>query len=118
MELEIRTRDIRWWFWSVTLVFIVAAIAGWVPGYYVVIGISGIQVLFFMAQEKSLLAFPTQIRVVYFAFTLFSLWPEVRLFIYVILMIGTVMVTFFGRCAIALMLKRMPWNKGREVRLN
>jgi hypothetical protein len=118
MELEIRTSDIRWWFWSVTLVFIIAAIAGWVPGYYVVIGISWIQVLFFMAQEKTLLAFPTQIRVVYFAFTLFSLWSEVRLFIYVILMIGTVMVTFFGRCAIALMLKQMPWNIGREIRLN
>jgi hypothetical protein len=118
MELKTDTTDIRWWFWAVTLVFIVAAVAGWSSGYYIVMAISGIQVLFFLAQEKSLSAFPTQIRIVYFAFTLFGLWPQVRLFIYTILLIGTVMVTFFARCVIALVLKQMPWNRSREVRLN
>jgi hypothetical protein len=118
MELKINATDIRWWFWSITLTFIVAAVAGWVPGYYVVTCISAVQVLFFLAQEKRLAAFPTQIRIVYFAFTLFAFWPEVRFFIYIILLLGTVMVTFFGRCSIALVLKHMPWNRGREVRLN
>ena len=118
MELKISPTDIRWWFWAVTLGFIVAAVAGWPPGYYVVMAISGLHVLFFLGQEKSLSAFPTQIRIVYFAFTLFGFWPDVRIFIYVLLLFGTIMVTFFGRCAIALMLKRMPWNVGREIRLN
>lgn len=118
MGLKINATDIRWWFWAATLAFIVAAIVGWTPGYYVVMGISAVQVLFFLAQEQSLVAFPAQIRVVYFAFTLFGLWPEVRLFIYIALLLGTVMVTFFGRCSIALVLKHMPWNRGREVRLN
>jgi hypothetical protein len=81
-------------------------------------GISAVQVFFFLLQEKSLVAFPTQIRVVYFAFTLFGLWPEVRFFIYIILLLGTLMVVFFGRCSIALVLKHMPWNRGCEVRLN
>ncbi len=118
MTLKISPRDIHWWFWAVTLVFIIAALAGWRAGYDVVMAISGIQVLFFLVQEKSFAAFPTQIRVVYFALTLFGLWPGVRLFIYAILLLGTVMVTFFGRCVIALMLKGMPWNRGREVRPN
>jgi hypothetical protein len=118
MELRINATDIRWWFWVTTLAFIVAAVADWTPGYYVVMAISAVQVLFFLAQEKSLVAFPAQIWVVYFAFTLFGLWPEVRLFIYIILLLGTVMVTFHGRCSIALVLKHMPWNRGREVRLN
>jgi len=118
MELKINTADIRWWFWAMTLAFIVAAVAGWVTAYYVVIGISAVQVIFFLLQEKSLSAFPTQIRVVYFACTLFGLWPEVRLFIYIILLLGTAMVVFFGRCSIALVLQHMPWNRGREVRLN
>jgi hypothetical protein len=118
MELKMSPSDIRWWFWAVTLAFIVAAVSGWPTGYYVVIAISGLQVLFFLVQEKSLSAFPTQIRIVYFASTLFGFWPEVRIFIYVLLLVGTIMVTFFVRCAIALMLKRMPWNVGREVRLN
>jgi hypothetical protein len=118
MHLKANARDIRWWFWAITLVFIVAALAGWTPGYYVVMGISAVQVLFFLAQEKSLSAFPTQIRIAYFALSLFGVWAEVRLLIYVILLLGTVMVTFFGRCAIALVLKQMPWNHGREIRLN
>jgi hypothetical protein len=118
MEFRTNSADVRWWFWAITLIFIVAAIAGWTPGYYAVIAISGMQVLFFLAQEKSLSAFPVQIRVVYLAFTLFGLWPEVRLYVFALLLLGTVMVTFFGRCAIALMLKQMPWNRGRELRLN
>lgn len=118
MQLIMNATDIRWWFWATTLVFIIAAVAGWNLGYYVVMCISAVQVVFFLAQEKSLGAFPTQIRVVYFAFTLFGLWPEVRLFIYIILLLGTIMVAFFGRCSIALVLKHMPWNRGREVRLN
>jgi hypothetical protein len=52
MELKINATDIRWWFWAVTLAFIVASVAGWNPGYYVVMGISAVQVIFFLAQEK------------------------------------------------------------------
>lgn len=118
MAVKTDPTDIRWWFWTTTLVFIVAAVAGWTPGYYAVMAISGLQVLFFLAQEKSLSAFPTQIRVVYFALTLLGLWPEVRLPVYALLLQGTVMGTLFGRCAIALILRRMPWNRSREVRLN
>ena len=118
MELKIYINDVRWWFWAVTLVFVIAAVIGWTPAYFIVITISAVQVIFFFVQERSLSAFPVQIRVVYFAFTLFGLWPEARLIIYLLLMLGTVMVAFFGRCTIALVLKHMPWNRGREVRLN
>lgn len=71
-----------------------------------------------MPGEKSLSAFPTQIRVVYFAFTLLGLWTEARVIIYALLLLGTFMVVVFGRCSIALVLKHMPWNRGCEVRLN
>ena len=39
MELKLNPADIRWWFWVVTLVFIIAALAGWNPGYYIVMAI-------------------------------------------------------------------------------
>ncbi|KPK39461.1 MAG: hypothetical protein AMJ69_05565 [Gammaproteobacteria bacterium SG8_47] len=118
MELKINVTDIRWWFWATTLAFMIAAVAGWVPGYYLVIGISVAHTLFFLAQEKSLVSFPVQIRVIYLGLTLLGLWPEGRLFVYIALLVGTVMVTFFGRCSIALVLKHTPWNQGRELRLN
>jgi hypothetical protein len=118
MELKINMADIRWWFWAATLAFIVAALAGWTPGYAAVMAISAVQVLFFLAQERHPAAFPVQIRVAYFGLTLFGLWPEVRWPVYLVLLLGTLMVTFLGRCSIALVLKQMPWNRGREVRLN
>ncbi len=118
MKLQIDAADICWWFWAITLVFIVAALIGWTPGYYVVIGLSAVQVLYFVAREKSLIAFPSQIRIVYFGLTLFGLWPEGRFIIYALLFLGTIMVTLFERCSIALVLRQMPWNKDREVRLN
>ena len=101
MNIKTNPADLRWWFWTVTLLFIVAAVAGWTPGYGIVIAISAAQVVYFLAQERSVSAFPTQIRIVYFAFTLFGLWPEPRRAVYLLLLIGTIMVTFFGRCAIA-----------------
>jgi len=118
MNLQIKPRDLRWWFWMVTLMLIVLALLGWDPGYPAVIGLSGIHLLYFLVQERSGVAFPVQIRLVYFIFTLFGLWPEVRFPIYLVLLVGTFMVTFFGRCAIGLALKQMPWNRGRELRLN
>ena len=56
------------------------------------------------------MAFPTQVRIAYFVFTLFGLFPAVRFPLYILLAIGTIMVTFTGRCFIALVLKRLPWN--------
>lgn len=47
MEPKINAADFRWWFWAITLVFILAALVGWAPGYYVVMGISAFQVLYF-----------------------------------------------------------------------
>jgi hypothetical protein len=118
MKLIMNPRDIRWWFWLVTLGFIIAALAGWTPAYYVVMALSAVQVIFFLFQEKSVSAYPVQIRIVYFAWTLLGLWPAGRLFFYILLALGTIMVTFFGRCVIALGLKLMPWNKTREIKLN
>ena len=118
MKIKINAADFRWWFWAITLVFIIAALVGWTPGYYLVMAISAIQVVYFLSQEKSLIAFPVQTRVVYFGLTLFGLWPEVRFVFYALLLIGTIMVTFFDQCSIARVLRRMPWNREREVRLN
>jgi hypothetical protein len=117
MKLKIELQDPFWWFWAITLVFILAAIAGWTPGYYVVIALSALQVIVFLARERSVSAFPTQIRIVYFAWTLTGLWPAVRLPFYILLLLGTVMVVFFGRCSITMLLKHMPWNHDRVPRL-
>ena len=111
MELAIKTKDVEWWFWAVTLAFIIIALVGWTPGYFIVMAISLAQIFYFTQKEGNFLAFPTQVRIVYFAFTLLGLWTAVRFPLFIVLLIGTVMVTFTGCCFIALVLKALPWNK-------
>lgn len=110
MELAIETGKIDWWFWAILLTFILIALFGWIPAYYAVMAISGIQVLYF-AQRDGSWAFTTQVRILYFVVTLPALWTIIRFPLFILLLLGTAMVTFTGRCVLALMLKQMPWNK-------
>jgi hypothetical protein len=113
-----RKRDVWWWYWAITFFFIVVALAGWTPGYGVVILISAIQLVHSFARHRSLPAFPVQIRLVYFAITLFGAWEATRFYAYALLLIGTFMVVFLGRCTIGRILQTMPWNRDREIRLD
>ncbi len=117
MKLRLELSNPFWWFWAITLVFIVASIAGWTPGYTIVMLISAVQVIIFLIRERSVMAFPTQIRLVYLAWTLTGLWVAGRVPFYALLLLGTFMVVFFGRCSISLILKFMPWNRTRVPRL-
>ena len=111
MKLIIEPKKIEWWFWTITFVFIAAALLGWSKGYYLVVLISAIQVLFFWIRFQSPFAFDSQVRIVYFAFTLLGLIKMIRFPFFILLFIGTFMVVAFNRCGIALVLKKMPWNK-------
>ena len=111
MKFKMEPNRIDWWFWAVTLVFIIIALIGWIPAYFIVIGISGFQIVFIGAREKSITAFETQVRIFYFALTLIGFSETIRFPFYIFLLIGTTMVVFFGKCSIALVLRCMPWNK-------
>jgi hypothetical protein len=117
MKLRLELENPFWWFWAVTLAFIGTAVVGWIPGYYVVMAVSALQVVVFLVRERSVMAFPTQVRIVYFAATLIGLWEPVRLPFYVLLLLATAMVVFLGRCSIALVLKHVPWNRDRAPRM-
>lgn len=118
MKIIVEPKSIEWWLWTVTLIFIITAVLGWSPGYYFVMIISAIQIIFFWNRFKSLTAFDTQVRIVYFLFTLLGLSETIRLPLYLLLLIGTVMVVVFNRCGIALILKKMPWNKHQVVQIH
>jgi hypothetical protein len=118
MNSKINIESLNWWFWFLNLVFIVAAIAGRTPGYYLTMIVSFLNLLNCLVKEKNMAAFPAQIRLVYFAITLLGFWPGGRFYVYILLLVGTFMVTFLGKCSIAMVLKYMPWNKGRETRLD
>jgi hypothetical protein len=111
------THKSDWWFWAVTSAFILAALLGWGPGYNLVMLISAFQIIYFTARHKSLVAFDTQVRIVYFAFTLIGLIDAIRFPFYVLLFPATMMAVIFDRCGIALALKHMPWNKQSLIKV-
>jgi hypothetical protein len=117
MEFIVEPKKIDWWFWAVTFIFILTALLGWIPGYYFVMIISAIQIPFFGKRFKSFMAFDTQVRIAYFAFTLLGLSETIRFPVYFLLLLGTFMVVAFNRCGIALVLKKMPWNKNQVVNI-
>jgi hypothetical protein len=117
MKLQIELQKIDWWYWTITLIFIGAAIGGWVLSYYIVMILSGIQIVHFKTRLKSLVAFDTQVRIVYFVFTLIGFVESIKFPAYILLFIGTFMVVAFNRCGIAILLKRMPWNKKETVQI-
>lgn len=115
--IEIGFKRIDWWFWAITLAFIIAALLGCPYGYHAVIGISLLQVIYYGLSQKSFLSFDSQVRVIYFAMTLVGFSEALKFPGYFLLMLGTLMVVLFDRCGIALVLKKMPWNKQQLVRV-
>ena len=111
MKLQMKPNTIDWWLWAITLLFIIIALLGWAPGYLLVMSISALQIVFIATRERSITSFETQVRILYFLFTLIGLSHTMRFPFYVLLLLGTIMVVFFGRCGIALALRCMPWNK-------
>jgi hypothetical protein len=111
VKIKIDVHKSDWWFWAVISAFILVALLGWEPGYYLVMLISAFQVIYFYTRHKSLVAFDTQVRIVYFVFTLVGLIDALRFPFYALLFPATMMAVLFDRCGIALALKHMPWNK-------
>ncbi|HAK61425.1 MAG TPA: hypothetical protein DCO77_13780 [Nitrospiraceae bacterium] len=112
MELKIDIKSIEWWLWTVTLALLIAAVAGWTPGYLAVIIVSFAQIPYAAVRSRSIVSFASQVRIVYFGDTLFGLWPAARVIVYGALIVGTIMVVLFDHCGISMALARMPWNRG------
>jgi hypothetical protein len=115
MQLRIDPNSLKWWIWVATLVVVAGAVVGWTAGYYLAISVSLVHALFFLEETKSVKDFDTQLRLAYFALTLFGLWPGVRLVVFVLLLAETLMITSYDRSFIARGLKRMPWNRSHAA---
>jgi hypothetical protein len=109
MKFTIAPTTIGWWYWFLTLLAMIAGLAGWPTGFTLVVLISGVQFVHYFVTD-GFAALSTQVRLVYGAFTVIALADPTRVLWWVMLA-GTVMVTFFDRCMIAVALQKMPWNR-------
>ena len=106
--LEYRT--ISWWYWLATVGLLTAGVSGWPAGFMLAIGLTVFQLVHFIIRERSISAFPVQVRFAYLLLLLIAL-PESLQLIYWIPTIGTWAQVLFGYCTMARTVSLLPWNR-------
>jgi hypothetical protein len=99
-----------WWYWALTTILLVGVLAGNSQSLQAVIGLNIVQVIHFVIREKSLIAFPVQVRVTYLGL-LFAAQAPYMVWIFWWQLIGTSAMVLFGYCFLARLLSLLPWNK-------
>jgi len=106
----IEYRALSWWYWLVTVGFLTAGVSGWPTGFTLAISLTVFQLVHFTIRERSLTAFPIQVRLGYLLLLLIALPENLRL-IYWIPTIGTWVQVLFGYCTMARTVSLLPWNR-------
>jgi hypothetical protein len=106
----IRLSDYTWWIWFVTASVLLAGLVMDPVFFLVGIAITVGQAAFFAASEKSLTAFPVQLRLAYLILVLGFYIPPLRPG-YWVPVIGTYALCLFGYCLLARCLSLLPWNR-------
>jgi len=106
----IEYRDIGWWYWLVTAILLTIGISGNGLGFILAISLTSFQLIHYIFREKSIKAFPVQVRFWYLILLLVSL-PEIMQWLYWVPCVGTWAQIIFGYCAMARMVSLWPWNR-------
>ena len=109
-------KDLSWWYWLVTVVFLTAGVLGWSNGFLIAIGITFIQLVHFVIREGDVAAFPVQVRFAYLLLLIVALPTPLQL-IYWIPVIGTWAQIIFGYCTMARLVSLLPWNREEALTL-
>jgi hypothetical protein len=110
-------KDLSWWYWLVTACLLTAGVAGYPAGFLLAIGLTVFQLVHFAIREKSLNAFPVQVRFWYLVLLLVALPGPLQL-IFWIPTIGTWAQIIFGYCTMARCVSLFPWNRSEPFTLD
>jgi len=102
--------DISWWYWLVTTMLISLGLTGFLNGFFAAIGLTLIQTAHFAYWEKSIKAFPVQVRIAYLGLLLLGQWSPLY-WIYIVQVIGGTAMITVGYCPLARILSLLPWNR-------
>jgi hypothetical protein len=110
-------QDLSWWYWLVTACLLTAGVVGYPAGFLLAIGLTLFQLVHFAIREKSLNAFPVQVRFWYLVLLLVALPGPLQL-IFWIPTIGTWAQIIFGYCTMARCVSLFPWNRSEPFTLD
>jgi len=103
-------KEISWWYWLATVCLLMAGLAVNPDYYFLAIALTIIQIIHFSIRERSITAFPVQVRFWYMALLLVSL-PQPMQWLYWVPVVGTWAQLIFGYCTMARCVSLLPWNR-------
>lgn len=103
-------KELGWWYWLLTVCLLSAGLAGYEAGFRLAIGLTAVQLVHYAIREKSIKAFPVQVRFWYLLLLLVALPPPMQI-LYWLPAIGTWAREIFGYCTMARMVSLLPWNR-------
>lgn len=115
--LMIEYKDVGWWYWLVTAALLSFGLLGNQIGFLFAISLTAIQLIHFVIRERSITAFPIQVRFWYLMLLLVA-WLEPLQWIYWIPAIGTWAQIIFGYCTMARCVSLFPWNRNEQLSLD
>ncbi len=101
---------LSWWYWLVTACLLTAGVAGYAIAFFLAISLTVFQLVHFVIRERSMSAFPVQVRFWYLLLLLVA-FPEPLRAIYWLPTVGTWAQVIFGYCAMARCVSLLPWNR-------
>ena len=103
-------KNLSWWLWLITAVFLSIGVSGFPVGFKLAIGLTIFQLIFFALKLQSMTAFPVQVRFFYLLLLLVAL-PEPMRWLFWIPAIGTWAQVLVGYCTMARLVSLLPWNR-------
>ena len=106
----INYKEFSWWYWFITACLLTAGVAGYKMSFFLAICLTVFQLIHFTIRERSITAFPIQVRFWYLILLLVAL-PEPLQIVYWVPTVGTWAQLIFGYCTMARIVSLLPWNR-------
>lgn len=114
----IEYRALSWWYWLVIVAFLTTGVSGWATGFLFAIGLAAFQLIHFAIRERSISAFPIQVRFGYWlVLLLFLVAPDDLRWLFWLPTIGTWATVLFGYCPMARIVSLLSWNRKQPLSL-
>lgn len=104
-------------YWAATVILLLGVVAGYPWCMPAVIALNLVQIVHFLVRERSITAFPVQVRVAYTALLFLSLAPYM-IWVLWMQLVGTTAMVLFQYCFLARCVSLLPWNKREPYSLD
>lgn len=106
-----------WVYWFITDILLILDVSGWQYGLPLATALTVIQIVHFYAENKSISAFPVQVRIAYTLLLLIAFWAPMYWVLYFVIL-GTTAMVLFDYCFLARFMSLMPWNHNERYSLS